>query len=130
MHYYAMILLIIGAYLLGSIPAAYIAGRMLKGIERVALHFKVGHLTCRRFRFAQGNSAGSNCHATASHRQRQRDRGTRHRSAGGDDRTQLVCFLQVSRRARRYPHAGSARHHDAVGPDHIRRGLGRRAGGI
>ena len=33
MHYYAMILLIIGAYLLGSIPAAYIAGRMLKGID-------------------------------------------------------------------------------------------------
>jgi glycerol-3-phosphate acyltransferase PlsY len=33
MHYYAMILLIIGAYLVGSIPAAYIAGRMLKGID-------------------------------------------------------------------------------------------------
>ena len=33
MHYYAMILLLIGAYLFGSIPASYIAGRMLKGID-------------------------------------------------------------------------------------------------
>jgi glycerol-3-phosphate acyltransferase PlsY len=33
MHYYAMILLLIGAYLVGSIPAAYIAGRLLKGID-------------------------------------------------------------------------------------------------
>ena len=33
MHYYAMILLLIGAYLLGSIPAAYLAGRRLKGID-------------------------------------------------------------------------------------------------
>ena len=33
MHYYAMILLIIGAYLLGSIPAAYLVGRRLKGID-------------------------------------------------------------------------------------------------
>jgi acyl phosphate:glycerol-3-phosphate acyltransferase len=33
MHYYAMILLLIGGYLFGSIPAAYIAGRLLKGID-------------------------------------------------------------------------------------------------
>lgn len=33
MHYYGMILLIIGSYLLGSIPAAYLIGRRLKGID-------------------------------------------------------------------------------------------------
>jgi len=33
MSYYPMILLTIGSYLLGSVPAAYIAGRLLKGID-------------------------------------------------------------------------------------------------
>lgn len=33
MSYYPMILLAIGAYLLGSVPAAYIAGRALKGVD-------------------------------------------------------------------------------------------------
>jgi len=33
MHYWAMILLLIGAYLIGSVPTAYIAGRLLKGID-------------------------------------------------------------------------------------------------